>query len=266
MKLTVGGRLKDWAIFFGGAVRNPGDKSPGRGFDAGNGERIANAGLPDFAILALSTSGNHWKITACLPSDNPWGLMNIIYYSPLSITLILTGAFAAVGVAMGFFIDINKFSLHGAYRDRLIRAYLGASRRDSERRPNPFTGFDENDNIQMHELRDILVQPEALSNLEVFVQRLVERRDAVSRFVYKRLSSDTQALLQDKASEDKLRSALSDDLNRLIQEGDLRREPKFKNIKIENIMTPVPGELSPARPGLTSLCLCSVFRDSGNAS
>jgi hypothetical protein len=36
------------------------------------------------------------------------------------------------------------------YRDRLIRAYLGAS--NSERKENPFTGFDENDNIKMRDL------------------------------------------------------------------------------------------------------------------
>jgi hypothetical protein len=49
-----------------------------------------------------------------------------------------------------YFIDINKFSLHGVYRMRLIRAYLGAS--NASRRPNPFTGFDQADNIPMCDL------------------------------------------------------------------------------------------------------------------
>ena len=57
----------------------------------------------------------------------------------------------AVGFLMGCFINANKFSLHGAYRDRLIRAYLGASH--EERHPNLFTGFDPADNIPMYELR-----------------------------------------------------------------------------------------------------------------
>jgi hypothetical protein len=39
------------------------------------------------------------------------------------------------------------------YRNRLIRAYLGASRND-ERRPNLFTGFDPNDNFQLDTLCD----------------------------------------------------------------------------------------------------------------
>jgi hypothetical protein len=57
---------------------------------------------------------------------------------------------AAVGFLMGVFININKFSLHAMYRNRLIRAYLGASR--EQRDPDLLTGFDEKDNIQMHAL------------------------------------------------------------------------------------------------------------------
>lgn len=58
---------------------------------------------------------------------------------------------ALFSVLMSFFININKFSLHSMYRNRLIRAYLGASRGD-QRTPNPFTGFDSNDNLEMSEL------------------------------------------------------------------------------------------------------------------
>jgi hypothetical protein len=44
-------------------------------------------------------------------------------------------------------VNINRFSAHSMYRNRLIRAYLGAS--NPKRAPNPFTGFDEADNIRM---------------------------------------------------------------------------------------------------------------------
>ncbi len=40
-------------------------------------------------------------------------------------------------------VDINEFSLHAFYRNRLARCYLGAS--NLPRHPNPFTGFDEKD-------------------------------------------------------------------------------------------------------------------------
>ena len=47
-------------------------------------------------------------------------------------------------------VNINRFSAHALYRNRLMRAYLGAS--NPKRSPNPFTGFDEGDNYRMHEL------------------------------------------------------------------------------------------------------------------
>ena len=43
------------------------------------------------------------------------------------------------------FINVNVFSLHGMYRMRLTRAYLGAS--NISRQPNPFTNFDPTDNL-----------------------------------------------------------------------------------------------------------------------
>lgn len=54
---------------------------------------------------------------------------------------------------MGRCININKFSLHAAYRERLIRAYLGASRsRERLETANSFTGLDNADNVEMKEL------------------------------------------------------------------------------------------------------------------
>jgi hypothetical protein len=63
----------------------------------------------------------------------------------------------AIAVVIGFIasliININRFSLHGVYRNRLIRAFLGASRvGDPSRKPNPFTEFDEKDNEDLANL------------------------------------------------------------------------------------------------------------------
>lgn len=58
--------------------------------------------------------------------------------------------FAAVCLVALFankFVNINTFSLHGMYRMRLTRAYLGAS--NFARHPDAFTNFDSSDN--MHE-------------------------------------------------------------------------------------------------------------------
>jgi hypothetical protein len=62
----------------------------------------------------------------------------------------LLAGIVIVGVVGGFAwgcININRFSIHSLYRNRLIRGYLGAS--NAKRAPNPFTGFDEKDNIRM---------------------------------------------------------------------------------------------------------------------
>ena len=44
-------------------------------------------------------------------------------------------------------INVNRFSMHGVYRNRLTRAFLGAAR--AGRSPDPFTGFDPDDNPRM---------------------------------------------------------------------------------------------------------------------
>jgi hypothetical protein len=57
---------------------------------------------------------------------------------------------AAIGGLASYCVNINRFSLHALYRNRLIRAYLGASRQ--KRQPDRFTGFDDDDNVRVHEL------------------------------------------------------------------------------------------------------------------
>lgn len=47
-------------------------------------------------------------------------------------------------------IDLNIFSAHGFYCNRLARSFLGASH--GQRKPNPFTGFDPADDLPLHQL------------------------------------------------------------------------------------------------------------------
>lgn len=51
---------------------------------------------------------------------------------------------------MGRIVNVNIFSAQGLYRNRIVRAYLGAS--NARRRPDPFTGFDPNDNMPLADL------------------------------------------------------------------------------------------------------------------
>jgi hypothetical protein len=64
--------------------------------------------------------------------------------------LVLGIGFLAFGWIVARYVNINKFSLEGMYRNRLIRAYLGAS--NSNRTTHGFTGFAQSDNLQMHSL------------------------------------------------------------------------------------------------------------------
>ena len=98
------------------------------------------------ALLSLGTTA----LLKLWPDLNGLAHLTIVHQTPvwLAAALILgTGLF---GLLMSRLISINKFSLHSVYRNRLIRAYLGAS--NPKRDPNPFTGFDPGDNLRLSQL------------------------------------------------------------------------------------------------------------------
>jgi hypothetical protein len=83
----------------------------------------------------------------------------VVYWPALGIGL---AALLAVALVAWRSINVNRFSMHATYRDRLIRCYLGAARgngadlrtgRSRLRYPDRFTGFDPNDNLPLHELQ-----------------------------------------------------------------------------------------------------------------
>jgi Patatin-like phospholipase len=59
---------------------------------------------------------------------------------------------AILGVADRF-ANVNRFSIHALYRNRLVRAYLGGARAPN-RSPDGFTDFDWHDNVRMADLWD----------------------------------------------------------------------------------------------------------------
>ncbi len=85
-----------------------------------------------------------------------WDKANQHYYfwrGQLFVSFFLTAVLLLFGIVMGFFINANTFSLHATYRNRLIRAFLGASRTRETRKSHSFTGFDPDDNIELCELK-----------------------------------------------------------------------------------------------------------------
>ena len=67
----------------------------------------------------------------------------------MAIALLLV-FFAVIGTAVNILVSINIFSLHGLYRERLMRAFLGAS--NAARHSDAFTDFDGSDTLLMTQL------------------------------------------------------------------------------------------------------------------
>jgi hypothetical protein len=56
-------------------------------------------------------------------------------------------ACAGSALILAWRVDVNEFSIHYLYRNRLVRCYLGASIK--KRNPQPFTGFSDGDDIPL---------------------------------------------------------------------------------------------------------------------
>jgi hypothetical protein len=151
-------------------------------------------------------------------------LRTIAGTSPTEVGIIL--AVAGVAFILSLFIGVNKFSMHALYRNRLIRAYLGASR--YTRDPDRFTGFDEHDNLQMHELHpDIVWSTTFVDDEEVFAKALVtaisgpDPAKSVAIEIWNRLPSRTRTRLTKQKPAANLRSELLLAINTVLLDTDL---------------------------------------------
>ena len=162
-----------------------------------------------------------WTVLTCQ------GQLAILYFTPVCLVAGLAALAAGLGLLAGWVINLNKFSLHAAYRSRIIRAFLGASRPGAERVPNPFTGFDPQDNIQMHELRPGLLREASFTpgGLVALVDRLARAHepnntDVPSKELVNALSSITRGMLRRHSRGQPLSQSLKrnllEDLNRLL--------------------------------------------------
>jgi hypothetical protein len=67
---------------------------------------------------------------------------------PLMVDLALLIGLFAIAFSLSLIVNVNRFSLHGLYRNRLVRAFLGSARAGF-RTPDPFTRFDAADNQRL---------------------------------------------------------------------------------------------------------------------
>jgi hypothetical protein len=169
------------SILLGRSADTAGGGKKGRAGAMGAVKRWALAlAAPIFLVLLLSaaslaTSG---LLGRCLPEDPdaPCGHFGVLANATPKLVALWFLALVALGLFMSALINLNRFSMHAMYRDRLVRGYLGASR-GRAREPDAFTGFDPADNLAMFELR-----PEMLRARDVpvpFLARL--RKAAVAR-------------------------------------------------------------------------------------
>ena len=176
-------------------------------------------------IIGTKIMGDRWALLAdSMPEGDlhPLKHMNIICAAPFRLLVTLLVVISGLGYFLSRRINTNKFSYHAMYRNRLIRAYLGASNRD--RFPNPFTGFDSTDNIPVCELGPEFFHPGSFRDIGRLIGRLKVGENALSIFFRGQLSSDTIKHL-DKYNESRhpsraLQGALIADLNKFVQKSD----------------------------------------------
>jgi hypothetical protein len=100
---------------------------PGAASQPATGLSVATHSAP-----ANSAADNYWQEVENLSA---WKLL-------VGMAGLLAAAFL-----LACRVDINTFSMNLLYRNRVVRCYLGAARPEAERHPNPFTGFDQADDL-----------------------------------------------------------------------------------------------------------------------
>ena len=85
-------------------------------------------------VINLNGGADWWVV----PSEPAFAVPLLMLAACLTVTILLAAR-----------VDINEFSLNAFYRNRLVRCYLGATRKDTDRNPQNFTGFDDDDDMPL---------------------------------------------------------------------------------------------------------------------
>ncbi len=102
-------------------------------------------------FLAALIVGLSIALDLLLFGDSLIHALNLPAGEPIVFWIVFGGVVAAIiGTIASMNVNINRFSLHAVYRNRLVRGYLGAVRQ--ARSPDRFTGFDSYDNVRVHTL------------------------------------------------------------------------------------------------------------------
>jgi hypothetical protein len=152
----LSGAAVQWATGVAGLLTGPGAALLGRfsrSSPTGEGEAAGGSGRTDLIVacaavlfgtvifLLLAAAGRFLADAFAEPGAAglpAWRL-------PVDAGLIVIAG--GLSWWLGGRININRFSLHAVYRNRLVRAFLGSAR--SSRAPDGFTGLDPEDNLRM---------------------------------------------------------------------------------------------------------------------
>jgi hypothetical protein len=208
--------------------------------------QLLASNLPAFVQPYLVSPGFDFNTyLRCIYSDVPGpnffeqtklAHMNVIHMTSFRLVLSLGLLLFLLGSFISLLINLNIFSLHGGYRNRLIRAFLGASRPEHQRKPNPFTGFDPADNVSMHELRPGLFDEDDFPGAVALARALLNEADPstyktskpqaaeVARYLSeRRLLPNLESLPDASVYSIRLITALRKDLNGVLQDSQLGR-------------------------------------------
>lgn len=107
------------------------------------GVQMGTVALTGFGFVGMGPmEANHYKFLSWWPPADAWLAAAIC----LGVSALLSSR-----------VDVNQFSMHNFYENRLVRCYPGASRR--QRRPNRFTGFDPDDDFTLASLAPNAPEP-----------------------------------------------------------------------------------------------------------
>jgi hypothetical protein len=124
---------------------------------------IASAWLADLVLALLSEISHvlhrlfgdptdcYGSFVVCAPDKMSPPLIELVVISVTSMFLL------GLSAIISFFINVNYFSLHALYRNRLVKTFLGASNvtlKPGDEERNAFDGFSPRDNVAMAELHD----------------------------------------------------------------------------------------------------------------
>ncbi len=111
------------------------------------------------ALLASSIAESLWFKVAAPPEARPDTWIGWVQHYTNAVTVAETSVlwatlgFLSASVVLAFTVDINFFSYHLFYRNRLARCYLGASRwATGDWRPSRITNLDPDDDVRMKDL------------------------------------------------------------------------------------------------------------------